>query len=94
MMQNKEHLAKRCRENLQAAINSMRSALDDVERRAKNENLAYAVSEVVHGMTWGHANAFSSIHSAMAALQDFNDLILDEVQTELQTAEQNLRDRT
>ena len=60
---------ERVTKNLNAAIATMRAACDDAERRAKNGD-AYAVQQVLHALSWGMANASSSIQCAMAAIED------------------------
>lgn len=59
---------ERVTKNLSAAIATMRAACDDAERRAKDGN-AYAVQQVLHALSWGMANASSSIECAMAAVE-------------------------
>ena len=63
---------ERVTKNLSAAIATMRAACDDAERRAKESN-AYAVQQVLHALSWGMANASSSIECAMAAVEDDHD---------------------
>jgi hypothetical protein len=60
---------ERVTKNLNAAIDTMRAACDDAERRAKNGD-AYAVQQVLHALSWGMANASSNIECAMAAVED------------------------
>jgi len=93
-MQNSEAMIDRIRKNLSSAIVTMRAALDDAERRAKDEDVSLAIQNVSHAFTWGYANSFSSIQNAMAALRDLNAIQYDELQQELEAVEQNLRDRT
>jgi len=59
--------------NLAAAIATMRAACDDAERRATDGN-AYAVQQVLHALSWGMANASSSIECAMAAVEDGHEM--------------------
>lgn len=54
---------------LAAAIQTMRDACDDAERTAKLAD-SRAVRRVMHSLTWGLANASSSIEGAMAAIED------------------------
>lgn len=60
---------ERVTKNLNAAIATMRAACDGAERRARDGN-AYAVRQVLHALSWGMANASSSIECAMAAIED------------------------
>lgn len=60
---------ERVTKNLNAAIATMRAACDDAERRARDGN-AYSVQQVMHALSWGMANASSSIECAMAAVED------------------------
>ncbi len=57
--------------NLNCAISTMRTACDDAERRAIDGN-AYAVQNVLSALSWGMANASSSIGCAMAAVEDLH----------------------
>ena len=61
---------ERVTKNLSAAIATMRAACDDAERRSKTAGDAYAVQQVLHALSWGMANASSSIQCAMAAVED------------------------
>jgi hypothetical protein len=63
----------RVTKNLNAAIATMRAACDDAERRARDGN-AYSVQQVLHALSWGMANASSSIECAMAAVEDDHQL--------------------
>jgi hypothetical protein len=60
---------ERVTKNLNAAIATTRAACDDAERRARDGN-AYAVQHLLHALSWGMANASSSIECAMAAVED------------------------
>lgn len=55
--------------NLRQAIATMRRACDDADRRAESGD-HYAVQQVLHALSWGMANASSSIQCAMAAVED------------------------
>lgn len=59
------------RKNLMAAIETMREACKDAERRAKTDD-AEAIQGVLHALSWGMANASNTIQSAMSWLEDHN----------------------
>lgn len=63
----------RIENNLLAAIKTMRNACDDAERYAKSGD-SRSVQRVLHLLTWGFANASSSIESALSAVEDENEL--------------------
>jgi hypothetical protein len=65
-------MTQRITENLRAAINTMRDACDDAERMSRNGD-ARAVRAVLHSLSWGMANASTSIECAMAALEDAHE---------------------
>lgn len=60
---------ERVAKNLKAAIATMRSACDQAERDARSGD-AVAVQRVFHALSWGMANAGSSVECAMAAVED------------------------
>lgn len=62
-------MENRISRNLAAAIETMRNACDDAERRANNAD-GRAVQGVLHSLSWGFANASSYIESAMSATED------------------------
>ncbi len=55
--------------NLLAAIKTMRNACDDAELGIKISGERSA-QKVLHALSWGFANASSSIESAMSAIED------------------------
>ena len=59
--------------NLAAAIETMRNACDDAERRTKDGG-ERSVQQVLHALSWGFANASSSIETAMAAAEDGHEI--------------------
>lgn len=61
----------RIERNLLGAITTMRDACDDAERRVKRlQRDGDRVAAVVHALSWGFANASSSIESAIDSLAD------------------------
>lgn len=66
-------MENRISKNLAAAIETMRNACDDAERRAKDGG-ERAIQGVLHALSWGFANASSSIETAMAAAEDGHEI--------------------
>ena len=62
----------RVRGHLLGAIETMRNACANAARRVdqNNDDLAYAVAAVIHELSWGFANASSSIENASVAVRD------------------------
>lgn len=52
---------------LLSAIETMRDACDDAEECINRDEISaiYAASRVMHCLTWGNANAYSSIESVL-----------------------------
>lgn len=66
---------ERIYKNLRAAIATVRRSCDDAERRLEGKRRdADAITDAMHALVWGQANAFSSIQSAMSALADLNEI--------------------
>jgi len=65
----------RIRANLARAIRTMRDACDDAERRAQTGDITAAIN-VMHALTWGHANATSHIECALSAAADGHEIAL------------------
>ena len=74
-MMTPESRVERAKVQLERAIQTMRDACDDAERRLKHDsgNIACAVS---HALTWGLANAMSSVETAHASLDEAHELRL------------------
>ncbi len=66
---NEEHLRKRAAAQLKQAIQTMRDACDKAERDALPGD-GNACQRVLHALTWGLANASSSIETAMSHVED------------------------
>lgn len=62
-------MTERITRQLLAAVDTMEAAVEDAKRRARAGD-ADAVRRVLHALTWGFANAQSSIQCAMESLQE------------------------
>lgn len=67
MLRNAE---KRTAAGLAGAIKTMRDACDQAERHATEADRIAAISQVVHALVWGLANAQTRIADAMSAQAD------------------------
>jgi len=65
---------ERIERNLRAALETMQHACGDALRAIEREDEAEAIQRVFHALSWGFANAGSSIQSAMAALEDAHQI--------------------
>lgn len=64
-----EHLKTRAAEQLKQAVKTMRAACDMADRDAVAGD-GTACQRVLHALTWGLANASSSIETAMSNVED------------------------
>jgi hypothetical protein len=65
-----ESIEDSIRRNLKDAVQTMRDACDEAERRGTAGNADKACRGVMHKLSWGFANASSCIESAMAWLEE------------------------
>lgn len=63
----------RVKKNLEAAIKTMRDACDDAERRICDD-AGYSTRGVLLSLSWGMANASTSLECAMAAIEDEQEI--------------------